>query len=105
LVIRYFLDVNVVSRAKLVAFWTEHPPAKAPLEAWYAIARRAEWRSPRDVREQFNSADFVADNRVIFDIGGNKYRLVARIAYSHKQMLIKFVGTHKAYDGIDPATV
>jgi mRNA interferase HigB len=97
--------MNVVSRAKLVTFWTRHAPARGPLSAWFAICRRAAWRSPQDVRDQFNSADFVADNRVIFDIGGNNYRLVARIAYSHKQLLIKWVGTHKDYDKIDPASV
>jgi mRNA interferase HigB len=97
--------MNVVALRTLRAFWTKHPVAKAPLAAWYAIVKAAEWRSPQDIRDQFNSADFVGDNRVIFDIGGNKYRLVARVSYTFKQVLVKFVGTHKEYDRIDPETI
>lgn len=97
--------MNVVSRKTLVEFWTRHPRARAPLAAWFEIARAAEWRTPQDVRADFNSADFLADNRVIFDIGGNNYRLVVRISYRFKQVMVKFVGTHAEYDRIDPETV
>ncbi|HEY8874892.1 MAG TPA: type II toxin-antitoxin system HigB family toxin [Stellaceae bacterium] len=63
------------------------------------------WAGPADVKEQFGTAvDFVADNRVIFDIGGNKYRLVVHVAYRFKRVLVKFVGTHAQYDKIDPTT-
>jgi len=97
--------VNIVARRTLVEFWTLHPRAKGPLSAWYDLARAAEWRTPQEVRDDFNSVDFVGDNRVIFDIGGNNYRLVVRISYPFKQMLVKFVGTHAEYDRIDPASV
>ena len=97
--------MNVVTRKRLQAFWTLHPKARAPLTAWYQLAKAAEWRSPQDIKEQFRSADFVADNRVIFNIGGGNYRLVVRVSYLFKQVLVKFVGTHKDYDGIDPAKV
>ena len=97
--------MNVVSRRTLVEFWTLHPRAKSPLSAWYDITRAAEWRTPQDVRDDFNTVDFVGDNRVIFDIGGNNYRLVARISYRFKQVMVKFVGTHRDYDRIDPMTV
>jgi mRNA interferase HigB len=64
------------------------------------------WTGPADVKSQFGATvDFVADNRLIFDIGGNKYRLVVHVAYRHKRVLIKFVGTHAEYDKIDPETV
>lgn len=69
------------------------------------MARAAEWRTPQDVRNDFNSVDFVGDDRVIFDIGGDSYRLVVRISYPFKQVLVKFVGTHAEYDRIDPETV
>lgn len=101
----YTFSMNVVSRPKLLAFWTRHPAAKASLSAWYVVARKAEWRSPQDVKNDFGSADFVADNRVIFNVGGNNYRVVVRISYRYKQVLIKFVGTHTEYDEIDPATI
>lgn len=66
----------------------------------------AEWTTPADVKSIFGpKADFVGDNRVIFDIGGNKYRLIVRFAYSHQRAYIKFVGKHSDYDGIDPEAV
>lgn len=97
--------MNVVARRTLVEFWARHPRAKGSLSAWYDLARAAEWKTPQDVRDDFNTVDFVGDNRVIFDIGGNNYRLIVRISYPFKQVLVKFVGTHAEYDRIDPTSV
>ena len=97
--------MNVVARKTLQAFWTRHPPARGPLTSWYNHVKAADWRSPQDVRDDFRSADFVGDNRVIFDVGGNKYRVVVRISYTFKQVLVKFVGTYAEYDRIDVETV
>lgn len=77
-----------------------------PLRSWYSLAERANWSSPADVKAMFGtSVDFVHDNRLIFDIGGNNYRLVVHVAYPYRRVLIKFVGTHAEYDRIDPETV
>jgi mRNA interferase HigB len=74
--------MNVISKATLRAFWHRHPQARGPLEAWFADVRHADWDGPADVKADFGStADFVGDNRVIFDIAGNKYRLIVHIAY------------------------
>jgi mRNA interferase HigB len=98
--------MNVISKAVLRAFWSRHPRARGPLEAWFADVRRASWQGPADVRSEFgNTVDFIADNRVIFDVGGNKYRLIVHVAYKFKRVLVKFVGTHAEYDRIDPETV
>jgi mRNA interferase HigB len=97
--------MRVVSRKPLREFAVRHPPAKAPLEAWYAEARRADWASFAEVKATYGSADVVAGNRVIFNIGGNKYRLVAKIAYRCRTVYVRFVGTHAEYDQIDAATV
>ncbi len=97
--------MNVVARKTLQAFWTLHPAAKGPLVAWYTHAKAADWRSPQDIKNDFRTVDFVGDNRVIFDIGGNKYRLVVRVSYTFRQVLVKFVGTHRDYDNINPETV
>jgi len=101
----YVECVNVVSIKRLQEFWARHPKAKPSLSGWYKIVKAAEWTSPQDIRDQFNSVDFVSDNRVIFDVGGNNYRVVARVSYTYKQVLVKFVGTHKEYDDIDPEKV
>lgn len=98
--------VQVIARRTLKLFWTKHPQAETPLKVWYAMVSKAAWNSPADVKAQFGaSVDFVADNRVIFDLSGNKYRLVAHVAYRYKRVLIKFVGTHAEYNRIDPETV
>ena len=75
------------------------------MSAWFHAVQRADWDGPADIRAQFNSADFVGDNRVIFNIGGNNYRLVVHVYFPHKIVLTKFVGTHRQYDRIDPETV
>ena len=97
--------MQIVARKALKDFWTRHDRAEAPLTAWYLEVSKAQWTSPQDIKAMFRSADFVGDNRVIFDIGGNKYRLVVHVAYKYHRVLIKFVGTHSEYDRIDPETV
>lgn len=98
--------MQIVSRKTLKAFWEKHPRAEEPLAKWMSILRKAHWRAPADVKAEFGaSVDFVRDNRAIFDIGGNKYRVVGHISYEYKSVLIKFIGTHREYDRIDPETV
>lgn len=98
--------MQIIARRTLKEFWDRHPQAEAPLEAWYAQVKSASWQSPADIKREFGSTvDFIADNRVIFDIGGNKYRLIVHVAYRFKRVLVKFVGTHRDYDRIDPETV
>jgi mRNA interferase HigB len=77
-----------------------------PLAVWHARVQRADWEGPADIKVMFGgTVDFIADNRVIFDIGGNKYRLIVHVAYRYRRVLVKFVGTHSDYDAIDPETV
>lgn len=97
--------MQVLSKRVLRDFWEREPKAKAPLTAWYKTVSQAEWNNVAEMKATFRSADVVSDNRVIFDVGGNKYRVIAHVAYRFKKVLIKFVGTHKEYDAIDPETV
>jgi mRNA interferase HigB len=98
--------MQVIALKRLRLFWERHPQAEMPLRAWFAVVSKASWHGPADVKAQFGSAiDFVADNRVIFDIGGNKYRLAVHVAYSFNRVLVKFIGTHEEYNKISPATV
>jgi mRNA interferase HigB len=98
--------MQVIARRTLRQFWQRHPQAEGPIRVWFAIVARARWRAPQEVKRQFGSnVDFVGDNRAIFDLGGNKYRLVAHISYRFGRVLVKFVGTHAEYDRIDPETV
>jgi len=99
--------MQVLSRRTLREFWQIYPDAERPLSTWYKIVSKATWAHPNDVKEQFGgNVDFVGDNRAIFDIGGNKYRLVVRIVYApFYRVMVKFVGTHEEYDDINPETV
>jgi mRNA interferase HigB len=98
--------MQVVARRTLKEFWTRHPQAEGPIRAWFAVTAKAHWSSPAEIKRQFgNTVDFVGDNRVIFDLGGNKYRLIAHVSFQFGRLLVKFIGTHAEYDRIDPETV
>ena len=89
--------MHVVSRKAIRLFAESHPDARVPLDRWYRVARRAAWRSFADVKLSFNTADFVA-SRVVFDVGGNKVRLVAEINFRRKVLFIRDILTHKEYE-------
>ena len=75
------------------------------MKTWFAEAQAANWRNPQAIKHRYRHASFVGDNRVIFNIGGNKYRLIAHMNYDFQIVYIKFVGTHAEYDRIDPEIV
>jgi len=79
--------------------------AKGPLDVWWHEAKRAKWKTWTDIKEQYRSASVLKDNRVVFNIGGNKYRLVVRINFMTQVVYIRFVGTHKEYDKINAEEV
>lgn len=97
--------MRVISKATLEAFWNVHPDSKQPLLAWHDEAKSAKWAAPQDIRNQYASASFIGNNRVIFNIKGNNYRLIVAVAYRFQAVYIKFIGTHAEYDRIDAATV
>lgn len=98
--------MQIVALRTLRLFWEKHPQAETPIKVWYAAASKAEWKTPADIKAQFGgSVDFVGDNRVIFDLAGNKYRLIVHVSYAFKRALVKFIGTHAEYDRIDAETI
>lgn len=98
--------MRVIAKAPLRDFWARYPDAETVLRIWWSIASKADWKKPQDIKDAFGkTVDFVADNRVIFDIGGNKYRLIVHFKYEKQTAFIKFVGTHTEYDKIDAETV
>jgi mRNA interferase HigB len=89
--------VHVISRKKHREFWEVHPDAKDSLDAWYRTTKRAKWRSLAETRETFPHADPYG-SCTIFNIGGNKYRLITKIYYEDQTVLLRFVLTHPEYD-------
>jgi len=97
--------MRVIALGALRAFWNRHPDAEIPLRSWYAAASRAGWSSPAEVKTAYRNASFIANNRIVFNIKGNDYRLVVAVHYNRGMMFIRFVGTHREYDRIDASTI
>lgn len=90
--------MHVISKKKLRLFWDLYPDAQGPLLAWHKIAEHAGWANLNELRETYPHADLVDGKYTVFNIGGNKYRLVVGMDYSSQTIFIKFVLTHKDYD-------
>ena len=98
--------MQVIARRTLKEFWARYPHAEGPIRAWFTITAKAQWKGPAEIKRQFGATvDFVGDNRVILDLGGNKYRLIVHVSFAFGRVLVKFIGTHAEYDRIDPETV
>jgi mRNA interferase HigB len=97
--------MRIISRKILREFWERHPDAESFLRAWHADVKQADWKSPADIKRVYRHASFLVDNRVVFNIKGNTYRLVVMINYGFRIVYIRFVGTHQEYDRIDASTI
>jgi len=97
--------VRIIARKTLKDFWEEHPDAEQPLKAWYAETSRSAWVLPKDIKTRYPAASFLAGNRVVFNIKGNKFRLITHVRYDSGYVYIRFIGTHAEYDKVDAATV
>ena len=100
--------MRIISKRTLRRFWEEHPrgaEAKTPLQLWYATVEEKDWATPAEVKATYGDASILKHNRVVFNIGGNKFRLVTAINYPYRIVYIRFVGTHEEYDDIDAETI
>lgn len=97
--------MRIISRKALREFWEQYRDTEQPLQAWYANVKRADWKTPSDVKVTYRNASIVANNRVVFNIKGNSYRLVVAIDYQYSIVYIRFVGTHQAYNKINVTTI
>ena len=89
--------MRIIKRAALMRFWSKHPDAKAGLEAWYAVVQKAKWTTPTEMKQVYSNADLVG-RRTVFNIAGNKYRLIARVNYISQTVFALHVLTHSDYD-------
>ena len=97
--------MRIIARGSLRVFWETHRDAEQPLKAWYHEAIAADWATPQDVKASYGTASIIGGNRVVFNIAGNKYRLVVRFNYPLRIGYVRFVGTHANYDRIDAEAV
>ena len=97
--------MRIFTYKRLREFWERHPDAKLPLLAWYKDAEDADWNTPAAVKSRYPNASVIRNNRVIFNVKGNDYRLVAQINYPYRAVYIRFLGTHAEYDRVDAEEV
>ena len=92
--------MGIIAKKPLRDFWERHPDAKQPLENWYREVKREIWDTPHDLKAKYQQASIIGDNRVVFDIGNNQFRLIVRVNYQYHQVYIRFIGTHSEYDDL-----
>lgn len=97
--------MSIIARKTLRDFWEKHSDAEQPLQAWYDDTRNANWRSPTEIKAVYRNASILPNNRVVFNIKGNHYRLIVMIRYDLGIVFIRFVGIHAEYDEVDATTI
>ncbi|MBO6793899.1 MAG: type II toxin-antitoxin system HigB family toxin [Balneolaceae bacterium] len=97
--------MRVIARKTIREFWINHSDSEGALKSWFSEAVNSQWESPSDIKKKYPLASILPDNRVVFNIKGNSYRLVVKINYDYGQVFIRFVGTHAEYDKIDATTI
>jgi mRNA interferase HigB len=95
----------IIKKSTLTLFGLEYPDVYQPLVDWYKIAKKANWNTFQDIKQSFNSVDYVGNDHFVFNIKGNKYRLIAMIFFDKRTVFIRFIGTHSDYDKVDAATI
>lgn len=97
--------MRVIAISTLKEFWTRHPDSEQALKEWYIKTERAQWESFNDMRKDSNSVDYVKNQRYVFNIKGNNYRLVAAMKFTPKLVYIRFIGTHQEYERIEASCI
>lgn len=97
--------MRVIAKSTLREFWLKHADCEQSLKSWYNEAEKSNWRRPNDIKTEYPSASILGDNRVVFNIKGNLYRLIIKINYDHQMIWIRFIGTHSSYDKVDATKI
>jgi mRNA interferase HigB len=100
--------MRVIALRTLKNFWIENPEyrdAERPVLAWYQEVLKADWETPQQLKEQFRNASILKDGRAVFNIAGNKYRIIVWINYPFRVMYVRFIGTHEQYDAVDAQSI
>ena len=97
--------MRVIALKTLHDFWERYPDSQPALQAWYHDAKRANWKTPSDIKATYRTASIIGNNRVVFNIKGNQYRLIVAIQYQFGLVYIRFIGAHREYDKIDATRI
>lgn len=97
--------MRIIAKKTLRDFWEKYPDSQESLENWYCEAERSDWSTPQQIKDKFRNASIIGDNRVVFNIKGNDYRLIVKINYPYRLIYIRFVGTHRQYDAVEATKI
>jgi mRNA interferase HigB len=97
--------LRVIAKKILRDFWLKHPDCEQQLKSWYNEAEIATWKTPNEIKRDYPSASVLENNRIVFNIKGNNYRLIIKLNYHYQMVWIRFIGTHAQYDKIDATTI
>ena len=97
--------MRIISEKTLSEYWKAHAETRGPLEAWLEFVRRTKWKKPTDAQKAYGDDVVISSRRLVFNIKGNHYRLVADVHYSSGILFIRFIGTHAEYNRIDAKTI
>ncbi|MBZ0331715.1 type II toxin-antitoxin system HigB family toxin [Halomonas sp. ANAO-440] len=97
--------MRVIAKRTLRQFWQGHSDAETALTEWYNMMLKASWATPQELKAEIRTASILKGGRVVFNIGGNKYRVIVAIRYAQQIAWIRFVGTHAQYDQVDAETI
>ncbi len=97
--------MHIITKRTLKEFWEKHPDSKQSLLSWYKIAKRAKWTKQDEVKKQFGTCKMISNDRIVFKIKGNNYRLIVKITFVNQVIWIRFIGTHNDYDKINAKTI
>ncbi len=97
--------MRVIAKSTLRNFWEQYDDCEQQLKSWYKEAEDASWKNPNEIKIEYPSASIIGNNRIVFNIKGNQYRLIVKINYSLQIIWIRFIGTHKQYDKINAETI
>ena len=93
--------MRIVTYKRIQEFVKKHADAETPLNVWYHTTNAKAWKNLNDIRQTFNTVDYVGNNRYVFNIKGKDYRLVVIISFNAQKVYIRFIGTHAEYDKIN----
>lgn len=97
--------MRIIAKKILRDFWETHPDCEQQLKSWFQEVSKSTWNNPNELKKDYPSASILSDNRVVFNIKGNNYRLIVKVNYDYQMMWIRFIGTHQEYDKIDATKI
>ena len=96
---------RIFAKSTLREFWEKYPDSEQYLKTWYDTAKNSDWKNPNEVKQSYSNASILNDRRIVYNIKGNRYRLIAKFNFEKQWVFIRFIGTHPEYDRIDANTI